>query len=141
MAGLGNSAIFCIFIGNNKRNISNYIVMKGTLLTIAALFLMTAAASAKGEPTTTPGAPTGYPDVRRITPVKVTYDDADAQEEAARNPLYIKRVKDNMQYMELVHAREYYVMYFTKMDTDRESNLNLNYGSNMRLAPIQGSIR
>jgi hypothetical protein len=115
--------------------------MKGTLLTIAALFLMTVSALAKGEPSTTPGAPTGYPDVKRITPVKVTYDDADAQEEAARNPYYIHHMKDNTQNLYEVHAREYYVMYFNKMDSDRQSNLNLNYGSNMRLAPIHGTIR
>lgn len=115
--------------------------MKGTLLTIAALFLMTASALAKGEPTTTPGAPTGYPDVRRITPVKVTYDDADAQEEAAKDPYYIKKWKENELNLVQVHAREYYVMYFEKMDSDRDNKHNLNYGSNMRLAPIQGSIR
>lgn len=115
--------------------------MKGTLLTIAALFLMTASAFAKGEPTTTPGAPTGYPDLRRVTPVKVTYDDADAQEEAARDPYYIHHVDKDRGYLTRVKEREYYVSYYEKMDSDRVSNVNLNFGSGNYIAPLHGSIR
>lgn len=115
--------------------------MKGTLLTIAALILMTASAFAKGEPTTTPGAPTGYSDIRRMTPVKVTYDDADAQEEAAKDPYYIHSIVDEKRDQRRVNERVYYVSYYEKMDSDRVSNVNMNFGSNMYIAPLQGSIR
>ncbi len=114
--------------------------MKGICLTIAAVFMISVAVSAKGEASNQPGAPTGYPDSKRITPIKVTYDDIEAQNKAEEDPLYIKERKVDTWYMAQVNDRKIYIDYYTKMGDDGMQR-NLNFGNNAILSPIQGSIR
>ena len=114
--------------------------MKGICLTIAALFMMSATVSAKGETTKQRGAPTGYPDMKRNTPIKVTYDDVDAQNKAEEDPLFIKKVTQDTWVMAEVNDRKIYIDYYTKMGDDGMQR-NLNFGNNAILSPIQGSIR
>lgn len=114
--------------------------MKGICLTIAALFMMSATVSAKGEATKQPGAPTMYPDMKRHTPIKVTYDDVEAQNKAEEGEYYIVSSKPEAWYIADLEDRKVYVEYYTKMGDDGMQR-NLNFGNNAILSPIQGSIR
>ena len=116
--------------------------MKGICLTIAALFMMSATVSAKGEPTTQRGAPTHYADAKVPSLIKVTYDDAAAQDKAQEEPLYIKKAEQETIYLAEVNERKIYIDYYTHMGDDSNgAKLNLNYGGNTMLAPLQGNIR
>ncbi|MBL7717749.1 MAG: hypothetical protein JNL72_02850 [Flavipsychrobacter sp.] len=117
--------------------------MKGIFFTIAALFALSATVYGKGEPSKAPGAPTGYPDMKRITPIKVSFDDDEAQKKSQDEPqlVYFNSPKDGTRIIYDANAQKYAVYYFEKMGDEEAQNRNLNYGNNTRLAPIHGSIR
>lgn len=116
--------------------------MKKIFFTIAALTVMSASVFAKGEPSKDPGAPTGFPDIRKSTPIRVMYDDDDAYVAAGKDPQYLKDVtKEGDVVIEGVHTREYYINYFKYTGGAERKMLNLNYGSNIALPPLHGAIR
>ena len=122
--------------------------MKKIFFTIAALLVMSASVFAKGEPSKDPGAPTGYPDAKKVTPIKVTYDDADAQARAVIDPTTLAaqvKVGDTttMWFRQNVEAeRHQHRHYIEHMGGESNTHaLNLNYGSNAVLPPLHGSIR
>jgi hypothetical protein len=117
--------------------------MKKMFFTFASLFVMTATVFGKGEPSKDPGAPTGYPDRIKISPIKVTYDDAEAQAKAETDPsTIVGRLKDDGWVLatQVEPDRQYRLHYYEHMG-DVVKMHNLNYGTNAVLPPLHGAIR
>jgi hypothetical protein len=114
--------------------------MKSTFFTIAALLLMSASAFGKGEPSTQSGAPTGTPDMKPVTNMKVMYDDEDAMNKSMNEPMFIKKATKESMTVAMVEDRMFYMNYYQRMG-DAPKMHNLNYGTSAILPPLQGSIR
>jgi hypothetical protein len=116
--------------------------MKKIFFTFASLFVMSASVFGKGEPSKDPGAPTLFPDRIKISPIKVTYDDAEAQATAEREPSTIIGRKDDAMVLatKVEEDRQYRLHYYEHMG-DVAKMHNLNYGTNAVLPPLHGSIR
>jgi hypothetical protein len=114
--------------------------MRNTFFTIAALLLMSASAFGKGEPSTQPGAPTGTPEMKPVSAIKVTYDDEDAMTKSMNEPMFIQKATKDVMYIAHVEDRMFYMNYYQRMG-DVQKMHNLNYGTSAILPPLQGSIR
>jgi hypothetical protein len=115
--------------------------MKRIFFTVAALFVMSVTVFGKGEPAKDP-APTGMADKKRPSAMKVTFDDAAAEQKAREEVLYARATKtQNEISLHRVDADFPSVNYYRNMGEGYTQKNNLNYGSGIVLSPLQGAIR